>query len=122
VQYPPFHLRGGDWQEAREGFGDRVQATLAAVSPGLVGKIRRRRVLTPADLADRFGLREGCIYQVEPALDQALFMRPMPRWYRHQTPIAGLYLGGPACHGGYGISGLAGRNAAQVIRANTRHP
>jgi len=120
VQYPPFHLRGGDWDDAREALGDQVQATLAAVSPGFAERVLVRRVLTPADLARRFGLREGCVYQVEPALDQALFMRPMPRWYRYATPIAGLYLGGPATHGGLGISGLAGRNAARVLDHDLR--
>jgi phytoene dehydrogenase-like protein len=48
-------------------------------------------------------------------LDQFLFMRPMPGWSNHRTPIDNLYLCGSGVHGGGGVSGAAGRNAARVI-------
>lgn len=47
--------------------------------------------------------------------DQLLYMRPVAGWARHATPIAGLYLGGAGSHGGGGLTGLAGRNAARVV-------
>ena len=43
------------------------------------------------------------------------FMRPLPGWSNHKTPIDGLYLGGNGVHGGGGISGAAGRNAARAV-------
>lgn len=115
VQYPPSVLRDGDWHEAREALGDIVQSTLAEVAPGFTEGIRGRAILTPADLADRFALPGGSIYHLEPALDQSLFMRPLPAYYRHRSPVRRLYLAGPATHGGYGISGLSGRNASRVV-------
>ena len=36
------------------------------------------------------------------------FMRPLPGWSNHRTPIDGLYLCGSGVHGGGGISGAAG--------------
>ena len=37
-------------------------------------------------------------------LDQLFFMRPMPGWSDHRTPIDGLYLCGSGVHGGGGIA------------------
>ena len=48
-------------------------------------------------------------------LDQFLFMRPIPGWSNHKTPIDGLYLCGSGVHGGGGVSGAAGRNAATKL-------
>jgi phytoene dehydrogenase-like protein len=52
----------------------------------------------------------------ELALDQALWMRPLPELSGYRTPIEGLWLGGPAMHPG--IPGLCGYNCArQIMRA-----
>ena len=48
-------------------------------------------------------------------MDQMFFMRPLPGWSNHRTPIDGLYLCGNGVHGGGGISGASGRNAARQI-------
>jgi hypothetical protein len=37
-------------------------------------------------------------------LDQLFFMRPMPGWSNHRTPIDGLYLCGNGVHGGGRVS------------------
>jgi phytoene dehydrogenase-like protein len=55
------------------------------------------------------------VEQVEPALDQLLWMRPLPELARYRTPIEGLYLCGAAMHPGGGIVGAAGYNAAREI-------
>jgi phytoene dehydrogenase-like protein len=47
------------------------------------------------------------------AMDQFFYMRPLPNCSDHHTPIAGLVLCGSGVHGGGGISGVAGRNAAR---------
>ncbi len=113
VQFPPYTLRQGDWEGQREFLGDVVESTLAEAAPGFSATVLHRRVLTPLDIERRFAAREGCLYQVEPALDQLLWMRPIPGWSRHDTPIEGLWLGGSGSHGGGPLSGLAGRNAAR---------
>jgi phytoene dehydrogenase-like protein len=50
-------------------------------------------------------------------LDQFLFMRPLPGWSNHKTPIDNLYLCGSGVHGGGGVSGAAGRNLLKALSA-----
>jgi phytoene dehydrogenase-like protein len=109
VQYTPYSLRDGVWDEPRAAaLGDRVQSAVAAVAPGFADRIIRRVVLTPADLEARFGLPEGATSHGELGLDQILFMRPLAGLGRHATPVAGLYLAGAGTHPGPGIAGGAG--------------
>jgi phytoene dehydrogenase-like protein len=56
---------------------------------------------------------DGPPHQAELTLDQALWMRPLPELSGYRTPIAGLWLGGPAMHPG--IPGLCGSNCAREI-------
>ena len=56
-------------------------------------------------------------HQVELALDQALWMRPLPQLAHYRTPIAGLWLCGAAMHPGGAIAGAAGYNAARAALA-----
>ena len=115
VQFPPYHLRDRAWSEAADELGSIVERRIEEHAPGFRETILARDVLSPLDLERRFGVREGCLYHVEPALDQFLYMRPIPRWARHRMPIDGLYLCGSGTHGGGGLTGLAGRNAARAI-------
>ena len=75
--------------------------------------MRHRAAWTPLDLEERFGLTEGAPTHGELGLDQILFMRPLPGWGRHTTPIRGLYLGGAGTHPGPGILGGPGWLAAR---------
>ena len=80
--------------------------------------MREVRSITPLDLEQTWGVTEGDLNHGQLILDQIFFMRPMPGWADHRTPIDGLYLSGSGVHGGGGISGAAGRNAArQVLKA-----
>ncbi|MEE8526708.1 MAG: NAD(P)/FAD-dependent oxidoreductase [Thermoanaerobaculia bacterium] len=115
VQYPPYHLRDRGWDDARDDLAEIVERTISEVSPGFSDIVLERRLSTPVDLERRFGVTEGCLYHVEPALDQELYMRPLPRWAGYRTPIRNLYLCGAGTHGGGGLTGLPGRNAARVI-------
>jgi phytoene dehydrogenase-like protein len=116
VQYAPYRLREGDWDDARrEALGDTVVDTLSGYAPNLKSSILHRQVLTPLDLEERFGLTEGHLYHGEMTLDQILFMRPVPGWAQYRAPIDGLYLCGEGTHPGGGIAGMSGRNAAREI-------
>jgi phytoene dehydrogenase-like protein len=72
-------------------------------------------VLTPADLEREEGWPQGQPYHAELALDQALWMRPLPELARYKTPIEGLWLCGPGTHPGGGIAGASGYNCARAI-------
>jgi phytoene dehydrogenase-like protein len=116
VQYAPYHLRHGSWDDHREGFGDTVVNTIAQYAPNIKDIILHRQVVTPLDLEREWGLTEGNIFQGELTLEQLFFLRPAPGWARYSTPIKGLYMCGSATHPGGGIMGAPGRNAAHRIQ------
>jgi phytoene dehydrogenase-like protein len=115
VQYAPYHLKEGTWDEQREAFGDAVVDTLAEYAPNIKSLILHRQVLTPLDIERTFGLTEGNIFQGELTLEQLFFLRPVPRWAQYATPIERLYMCGSATHPGGGIMGAPGRNAAMRV-------
>src|SRR5687767_14664241 len=120
VQYAPYHLKEGTWDEKREEFGDTVVDTIAQYAPNLRSLILHRQVVTPLDLEREWGLSEGNIFQGELTLEQLFFLRPVPGWAQYRTPVAHLYMCGSATHPGGGIMGAPGRNAAMRILADTR--
>jgi phytoene dehydrogenase-like protein len=115
VQYAPYNLKEGTWDEKREEFGDTVIDTIAEHAPNIKDIILHRQVLTPLDLEREFGLSEGNIFQGELTLEQLFFLRPAPGWAQYRSPIKNLYMCGSATHPGGGIMGASGRNAAMMI-------
>ena len=115
VQYAPYKLAGGAWDDQREAFGDTVIETLREYAPNLKKIIIGRQVLTPLDLEREFGLTQGNIFQGELSLEQLFFLRPVPGWATYRTPIKNLYLCGSATHPGGGIMGAPGRLASLAI-------
>lgn len=104
VQYVPHAFADGD-------LGERVAALLAPhLGPAAVERVR-----LPRDLEAQCGWPEGQADHAELALDQLLWMRPSPALADYRTPVAGLYLCGPAMHPGAGIAGAAGANAARLL-------
>lgn len=112
-QFAPYTLRNVDWNAARSIVEQRAVDTLDAHCPGFKASARRTRTITPHDLESTYGLSEGDLNHGQLILDQIFFMRPLPGWSTHATPIDGLYLCGGGVHGGGGISGASGRNAAK---------
>jgi phytoene dehydrogenase-like protein len=115
VQYAPYNLKEGNWDDQREEFGDTVIETIAEHAPNIKDIILHRQVLTPLDLEREFGLSEGNIFQGELTLEQLFFLRPAPGWAQYRSPIKNLYMCGSATHPGGGIMGASGRNAAMMI-------
>jgi phytoene dehydrogenase-like protein len=117
VQYVPYKLRQGTWDENRELLGDRVVKKIAEYAPNLPHSIVARQVLTPLDLERTYSLTEGNIFHGDLSLEQLFFMRPVAGWAQYRTPIGGLYLCGAGAHPGGGVTGAPGYNAAhQVLR------
>lgn len=115
VQYVPYRLREGTWDEKRDLLGDRVVKKIVAHAPNVSRSILARQVLTPLDLERTYGLTEGNIFHGDLRLEQLFFMRPVPGWSQYRTPIAGLYLCGAGAHPGGGVTGAPGHNAAQQV-------
>jgi len=115
VQYAPYKLKEGTWDEKRDAFGDNVIDTIAEFAPNLKNIIVGRQVVTPLDLEREFGLTQGNIFQGELSLEQLFFLRPVPGWAQYKTPIKNLWMCGSATHPGGGIMGAPGRLAALEI-------
>ena len=114
VHFAPHELAGGWTAAARERLGDAVVAELARVAPGVAASVVAREVLTPADIAERYGVAGGHIHHVEHSLDQ-LVMRPTLETMRYATPVPDLFLCGSGSHPGGGVSGAPGALGAAAI-------
>jgi phytoene dehydrogenase-like protein len=115
VQYAPYKLRSGTWDEQREAFGDTVIDTISQYAPNLKKIIIGKQVLTPLDIERQTGLTEGNIFQGELSLEQLFFLRPVAGWARYRTPIRNLFMCGSATHPGGGVMGAPGRLAALAM-------
>jgi phytoene dehydrogenase-like protein len=122
VQYAPYKLSKGNWDEQREAFGNTVIDTISEHAPNLKKIIIGRQVITPLDIERTTGLSEGNIFQGELSLEQLFFLRPVAGWARYRTPIKRLYMCGSATHPGGGIMGAPGRLAAlEILKDKGKH-
>ena len=120
VQYAPYELADGTWEDNRDRLGNRVIDTIARYAPNVPDAIEHVEVLTPVDLETRFGLLGGNIFHGEMSLDQLFSFRPGPGLARYSTPVGGLYLCGSGTHPGGGVMGIPGYNAAKIIRRDLK--
>lgn len=100
------HLQYVPHRSDAAGLSARVSAMLGVSVTG---------VRLPSDLEREEGWPGGQAWHAEPGLDQALWMRPLPALAGYRTPIAGLWLCGPAMHPGAAAPGAAGAVAAREV-------
>ncbi len=111
AQYAPYSLRAGVWDEAtKDAFADRCLATLAEYAPNMPDIVVARKVISPLDIEQEYGLLGGNIFHGAMSREQ-LFQRRLC----HRTPMQNLYLCGAGTHPGGGVMGAAGYNAAREI-------
>src|SRR5439155_984914 len=91
VQYAPYQLRNGGWDQEKDRFADRCFDILNEYAPNFKGSVIDRQVLSPLDLERRFGLTGGNIFQGAMTLSQLFFLRPLPGYADYRAPIKGLY-------------------------------
>jgi phytoene dehydrogenase-like protein len=115
VQYLPYALRNGNWDSQRDSIGDKVVETIGRYAPNVPGSVIARKVFTPYDLEQTFGITEGNIFHGDINMGQLFFLRPVPGWAHYRTPIENLYLCGAGTHPGGGVTGAPGYNAAHRI-------
>lgn len=129
MQYAPYKLQGSrgageqgsGWDERqKQALADKIIDTLAVYAPNLKNLIRHCQVITPLDWEQEYGLTEGSIFHGEMALDQLLFMRPVPGYGQYRTPVGRLYLCGAGTHPGGGVTGAPGYNAAREILSDLK--
>jgi len=127
LQELPWHVKGdaageldpgdGTWtEELRERYADRIQARIAHHAPNLESAIRKRVVLSPADLqAANVNLHHGDPYSGSLALDQNLLWRPLPSRPGHRTPVKSLWEIGASTHPGPGLGAGSGTLVAKRL-------
>jgi len=99
----------GGGAEAHMQYGENISAVTRLLAPH-VSVSEARALPLPASWPD------GQPHQAELALDQALWMRPLPQLSGYRTPVKGLWLGGQAMHPA--VPGLPGYICArQIVRA-----
>ncbi len=104
-----------DLAAARAEMLANAMAVLEAHAPGIGGQVVKAELLMPQDIEARFGMVGGNWHHGELAVEQMLFLRPLPEAARYATPLDGLWLAGAGSHPGGGITGAAGWNAAEAI-------
>jgi phytoene dehydrogenase-like protein len=120
VQYAPYALREGTWDDRRDAFADRCFDLLTEYAPNFKRAVIARQVLTPLDLERVFNLTGGNIFQGAMTPSQLFSFRPAPGYASYRMPIRGLYLCGAAAHPGGGVMGTPGLNAARAILGRRR--
>lgn len=117
VQYAPYDLAEGTWDERREEIGMNAINAFAAFAPNLPDAIEAMVVYGPPDIEARIGITGGNIFHGEIMPDQMVQGRPVPGYPSYRTPIDGLYLCGSGAWPGGAVFGAPGRNCAtRVLR------
>jgi phytoene dehydrogenase-like protein len=115
VQYAPYKLKDGHWDQVKETFADRCIDIVNQYAPNFKNSVIARQVLSPLDLERLLNLTGGNIFQGSMALNQLFISRPVIGHTDYRTPVKGLYLCGAAAHPGGGVMGIAGANAAREM-------
>jgi phytoene dehydrogenase-like protein len=114
VKYMPYTLREGNWEELREKIDGLVIDTLSAYAPDFKECILHKKLMTPLEIEQDYTLPEGSPVHGDMALNQFMWMRPIPGYAQYRGPIDGL-LCSAATHPGGGVTGINGKNAAQQV-------
>jgi phytoene dehydrogenase-like protein len=107
----------GTWTESlRERYADRIHARLARHIPNLESSLRKRVVVSPADLqAANINLQHGDPYSGSLALDQNFLWRPFAQQPGHRTPVRDLFHIGASTWPGPGLGGGSGTLVARDL-------
>ena len=104
----------------REGnYWELSDARIEALAPGFRAQILARTITTPRGLQQmNANLIGGDLGGGSNAWHRQLIFRPLFPYFRHRTPVRGLYLSSSYTHPGAGVHGMCGYNAAQQVLAD----
>jgi len=115
VWHAPVELTQGSWKIERGEMASRCIEIISRSMPDVKDRIIDYRALSPLDLEEEFGLRDGNIMHLEMMPTQMFGLRPLADCSAYKTPTKGLYLCGSGTWPGGTVSGIPGHNAAQII-------
>ncbi len=104
-----------------DAYADRMIELYDAVAPNFKASVVARDVVGPHQMQEEYGLVGGNIFHGELSLEQLFHMRPAPGYADYRSPVAGHYNASSATHGGGGVCGIPGLQAARAaIKDNRR--
>jgi phytoene dehydrogenase-like protein len=119
VSFLPYELAEGPehWDVIKEDVSNQLFDRLSRFSPNLSRKIvLAEHIDSPLDLERRNAANwRGSCHGGANSPEQSGYFRPVEGWSSYRTPIAGLYQNGACTHPGGSVSGLPGRNCAEVL-------
>jgi phytoene dehydrogenase-like protein len=107
-------------QDELEAYADRMVDCYNELAPNFKSSILHRDVVGPHEMEQEYGLVGGNIFHGELSLEQLFHMRPAPGYADYRTPIKGLYNASSATHGGGGVCGIPGWQAAKAAIKDTK--
>ena len=114
TQYVPHEWAEAPHTEELEAYTDRLIDLYDQVAPGFAASVTHRDIVGPHQMQEEYGLIGGNIFHGELTPEQLFHMRPAPGYADYRTPIAGLYNASSATHGGGGVCGIPGWQAAKA--------
>jgi phytoene dehydrogenase-like protein len=121
TQWVPHNWADAPHAEELEAYADRMIDCYAEFAPNIKGAILHRDVIGPYQMEQEYGLIGGNIFHGELSAEQLFHMRPAPGYADYRTPIQGLYQASSATHGGGGVCGIPGRQAARAVMHDRRN-
>ena len=119
VSFLPYELAEGPqhWDEIKHEVSQQLFERLARLSPNLSRRIvLGEHVNSPLDLERRNPANwRGSCHGGANSPEQSGYFRPVEGWSTYRTPVSGLYQNGACTHPGGSVSGLPGRNCAEVL-------
>src|SRR3954471_13389940 len=120
TQWVPSEWNEEPHTEELAAYADRVIDLYDEVAPGFRDSVLARDVVGPHEMETEYGLVGGNIFHGELSVEQLFHLRPAPGYADYRTPIAGLYNASSATHGGGGVCGIPGMQAAHAALHDAR--
>jgi phytoene dehydrogenase-like protein len=120
TQWVPSTWNEEPHRDELEAYADRVVAGYSELAPNLERSVIHRQVIGPCDMEHTYGLIGGNIFHGELSVDQLFHNRPAAGFADYRSPIVGLYQAHSATHGGGGVCGIPGWQAARAVLADQR--
>jgi phytoene dehydrogenase-like protein len=115
----PAQTRDG-WSTSKKWYSEAIMRVAGRHLTGLEHEIGRIET-SPADFEALFGTPNGNYFHVDMTPLRYGMNRPAPGLGGYRTPAPGYYLAAAGSHPGGGVSGWAGRLAAQTALSDTAH-
>jgi phytoene dehydrogenase-like protein len=119
VSFLPYELAGGpeQWDRIKVDVSRELFEKLRVLAPGLSrDTVLAEHVESPLDLERRNPANwRGSCHGGANSPQQSGWFRPVEGWSSYRLPIEGMYQNGACTHPGGSVSGLPGRNCAEVL-------